>query len=88
MPNSESIDDGGPAFPIPSDGRTHGTEPGMSLHDYYRGQALANSTLCTGTAPEWQLAAWFGSGAGITREQIVARQATEYAKALLATRKQ
>lgn len=33
-------DDGGPAFPIPSDGRTHGTESGMSLRDHFAGLAM------------------------------------------------
>ena len=36
----EPRDDGGSAFPIPSDGRTHGTEGGMSLRAYFAGQAL------------------------------------------------
>lgn len=36
-----STKDGGPAFPIPSDGRTHGTEIGMSLRDYFAAKAMA-----------------------------------------------
>ena len=35
--------DGGPAFPIPSDGMTAGHN-GMSLRDYFAGQALAGIT--------------------------------------------
>ncbi len=33
--------DGGPAFPIPSDGHTHGTEGGMTLRDYFAARALS-----------------------------------------------
>ena len=32
--------DGGPAFPIPSDGHTHGTEGGMTLRDYLAAKAM------------------------------------------------
>lgn len=31
--------DGGPAFPVPSDGRAEG-DPGMSLRDWFAGQAM------------------------------------------------
>lgn len=37
---STEIDDGGPAFAIPSDGCTHGTHTGMSLRDYFAAAAL------------------------------------------------
>ena len=37
--------DGGPAFPIPSDGHTHGTEGGMTLRDYFAAKALKHSML-------------------------------------------
>ncbi len=59
---------------------------GMTLREWYMGQALANTGLCTGTATEWQLRAWFGNQGGITREQIVAKQAGTLADAMLAER--
>ena len=35
------INDGGPAFPIPTEYMTT-EQPGMTLRDYFAGQALAN----------------------------------------------
>lgn len=40
MSDSKTIDDGGPAFPVPNDANTNGQE-GMSLRDWFAGQALA-----------------------------------------------
>lgn len=37
--------DGGPAFPIPSDGVQHGTCPGMTLRDYFAAKALGAVAL-------------------------------------------
>jgi hypothetical protein len=80
--------DGGPAFPT---GRTtpdgQGWEKGLSLRQWYAGKALANPTLCTGQAAEWQLKAWFGDRGGVTREEIAAQQAFAYADAVLSVRK-
>lgn len=59
---------------------------GMTLRDWFAGQALSNSALCTGSAPEYQLKAWFGGRTGIMRHEIAARQAGEYADAMLAQR--
>ena len=45
---SETIDDGGPAFPEPSvavGNDLHYGSRGMSLLDYFAGQALANSVI-------------------------------------------
>jgi hypothetical protein len=84
--------DGGPAYPqsetLYDDGAelvrtSHG---GMSLRDYFAGQALANPEICTGKAMEWQLRKWFGERTGITRVEIVAKQAYEYADAMIAAR--
>lgn len=62
---------------------------GMTLRDYFAAQALANATICTGNAAEYDLTRWFGKYAsGITRAQIVARQAGEYADAMLAARQE
>lgn len=56
---------------------------GIPLREIFMASALANATLCTGTTPEWQLQAWFGGRTGIKREEIAARQAREYAEAML-----
>lgn len=71
---------GGPAFACASE---NGHQPGMSLREWFAGQALGNSAICTGTAPEWQIAVWFKGRAGITREEIAARQAYEFSRAML-----
>jgi hypothetical protein len=42
---SDSIDDGGPAFPSHPDS----SYAGMTLRDWYIGQALANPAICDGT---------------------------------------
>ena len=78
-----------PAFPFQSvtlQGEPNSQNLGMTLRDYFAGQALANSTICTGKAPDWQLKRWFGNATGITGVQIVARQAFNYADAMLAER--
>lgn len=60
---------------------------GMTLRDWFAGQALANRTICSGSEPEWQLSIWFGKySSGITRQQIVTRQAFAHADAMLAER--
>jgi hypothetical protein len=60
---------------------------GMTLRDYFAGQALSNPVLCSGDAMEWQLRAWFGDQFGITREQIASMQARSYANSMLEARK-
>jgi hypothetical protein len=63
------------------------TEGGMTLRDWFAGQALANAAICDGKASDWQTAAWFGKYAsGITKAQIVSKQAAEYADAMLVER--
>lgn len=77
---------GGSAFPTAGD-EVHAFDPGMSLRDYFAGQALSNSAICTGEAKQYELDAWFGKYAtSITRRQIVAKQAAAYADAMLAER--
>lgn len=67
--------------------RSTSQHPGMSLRDYFKGQALANPALCSGEAEDWQLRHWFRTGQGnITRFEIAAKQAEEYADAMLAER--
>jgi hypothetical protein len=56
----------------------------INMREYFMGQALANSAICTGRAEEYELKRWFGNRAGITRAQIAAKQAAAYADAMLA----
>jgi hypothetical protein len=68
--------DGGPAFPIPS-GYEHKANDGycgMSLRDYFAGQALANSTLMD--FDQWE----------VGNERDAARVAYIIADALIAER--
>jgi hypothetical protein len=55
----------------------------IARRDYFAGQALANATICTGRSVDWQLQAWFGDRCGITQYEIAAKQALEYADAML-----
>lgn len=59
---------------------------GILLRDWFAGQALANSAICTGSAPNYELDRWFGGRGGITKAEIVALQAGQYADAMLAER--
>lgn len=46
------MNDGGPAFPMPSDGETHGQEHGMTLRDYLAAKAMQGLNAnpeCTNT---------------------------------------
>lgn len=80
-----------PAFPVEVDSDGNGLQTGPSVGwatgltkmEYFLGQALANPNICTGDAPDYQLRAWFGERTGITRAEIVAKQAAEYAKSVL-----
>lgn len=76
------------AFPSPGvilpTGAHQGAYPGMTLRQYYAAAALQNHLLCTGIVSEYQLRIWFGNKGGVTRAEIIARQALEHADALLA----
>lgn len=79
-----------PAFPFtymqtdpnyPPEQRVH---VGMSLRDWFAGQALAGG-MVSDTMKEYQLAAAFGSHrTGITREEIIVANAYRLADAMLA----
>lgn len=84
------INTGGPAFPQ-NDLSGYGMGPaernngGMTLRDWFAGQALANPAICTGEVANRTLDEWFGRyRANISRAEIVVRQALEYADAMLA----
>ena len=76
--------DGGAAFPHnPND--IYRTGQGMFLRDWFAGQALANPAICNGDAQEWEIKRWFGpEKTGVERAEIVAKQAWEYADAMIA----
>lgn len=46
------VNDGGPAYPNVS--VKEGLHPGMTLRDYFAGQALANPVIC-GEASDWEI---------------------------------
>jgi len=60
--------------------------PGMTLRDYFKAAALQNNALCSGQADWWELKEWFGDRGGITRQEIVAKQAASYADAMIEQR--
>jgi hypothetical protein len=70
---STPINDGGPAFPAPAYAANI-TDTGMSLRDYFAGQALAGMLINYTTQK-------FGVG-----EQTCAKGAYEFADAMLAAR--
>jgi hypothetical protein len=83
-------DDGGPAFPAIESKDEFGCvvqkgAPGMSLRDWFAGQALAH---VKDTAHEWELSKWFGKRGGITNEEIRAFKAYAVADAMIAARRQ
>lgn len=83
---TDALNDGGNAFPADNTANTNGTM-GMTLRDWFAGQALHNPAICTGAASEYDIVAWFGpSKYGIEKSEIVAKQAFEYADALLEER--
>lgn len=60
MSDSKTVDDGGPAFPVPNDAYTNGRE-GMSLRDWFAGHALEGymSILDSRKNPDYQEDATF-----------------------------
>ena len=60
MSDSKTVDDGGPAFPVPNDANTNGQE-GMSLRDWFAGHALEGymSILDSRNNPDYQEDATF-----------------------------
>lgn len=84
-----SANDDQPAFPEPGLSRLSDDQfllgrRGMTLLEWYIGQALSNPALCTGLAEERDIIRWFGKDAcGITRAEIAAKQAEEIAQAIM-----
>lgn len=65
-----TINDGGPAFPVADENQGWGS-PGMSLRDWFAGQALAGLLADPATSPD---------------HSLVARVCYNYADAMLAAR--
>lgn len=79
--SSDAPKDGGPAFPQVNE------TSGMSLRDWFAGQAIAGGLARATGVPEYELRGMFGDHAtGIRREQIIAADAYRIADALLASR--
>lgn len=86
---TSKIDDGGAAFPPHGAADGHRDyRPGLTKREYFAAAALANPALCTGSAPEYMLKAWFGERIALTQQEIAARQAVAYADALIAASKE
>jgi hypothetical protein len=93
---SDAIDNGGPAFPIADpekhtiDGLWSDFASGMSLRDWFAGQALTQSVddydRHEKRVPNFGPLLPHASRL-MTREEIIARQAYRYADAMLAVRK-
>lgn len=91
-------EDGGPAFPQLSveatqrDGHGDVIEPftsaygGMTLRDWFAGQAMTFAYERAGTANQNDLKRLFGDLGGLTREEITACLAYEFADAMIAAR--
>ncbi len=81
-------DDGGPAFPFPSDGQTHGCCTGMTLRAYFAATALQG--LLSQDEERWELmleamaAKTKKRGERRTVAEAVALAAVGYADGLLA----
>lgn len=84
----ERKDDGGEAFPLPYFAQGFdliGGHPGMSLRDWFAGQALA--VIDPSKVKDYELSAMFGPNrSGIAAEEIAAALAYRVADAMLARR--
>lgn len=92
-----SVNDGGPAFPHGPLGDTmHGEEgrvwhqfpagAGMTLRDYFAGQAIAGVIRSTVEADSAAVLSESADATGLAIEQVIARSAYEIADAMLAAR--
>jgi hypothetical protein len=76
---------GGRAFPNPYI-EADPLEQGMTLRDWFAGQALVSGLVKGSGHSEWQLRKWFGGRSGLLCEEIAAKAAYEYADAMLKER--
>lgn len=82
-----NIDDGGPAFPLPAS-PTQPRESGMSLRDWFAGQALAGDLAAMGSTDTrlFQLRMTVAEIEGVTMAAVCANEAYAQADAMLAAR--
>jgi len=84
--------DGGPAFPVVKMNGIYPTIPGMSLRDWFAGQALAGMLSADGNDPRWtgrDTSTEYQQGGGKWIDPMgVARQAYEIADAMLKAREE
>lgn len=87
MADAGHTDDGGPAFACAAE---NGHQEGMSLRDWFAGQALAGvqERYDRHGVPEYELKAMFGGRSGLRREEIISAVAYQQADAMLAQRKE
>ena len=87
---TEHKDDGGPAFPhtVQMEGFDRVWVSGMSLRDYFAGQALAGIAACTGPDEGARAIRKAAAKNNSTFEQAIAGLAYEWADAMLAEREQ
>lgn len=85
-----NVNDGGTAFPVvastgdPRDGVY--CRDGMSLRDYFAGQAIAGVIRSTVEADSAAVLSESADATGLAIEQVIARSAYEIADAMLAVR--
>ena len=90
MKTTPQINDGGPAFPCETYGLRNGKETtiptnGMSLRDYFAGQALAGSLASQTPESYWAFVS-SGSAANDSAKNGIAKLCYDLADAMLAAR--
>jgi len=80
-----AINDGGAAFPVPNDAYNNGME-GMSLRDWFAGQALVGELASSSTQEAVMATAQAAFASGRSAVQQVAFNCYEMADAMLAAR--
>lgn len=83
---SEQSKDGGPAFPVVSDGRTHGTEPGMTLRDYFAAKAMQGIVSSIDGESNYDRLRTHAGRQAMTLSQWIARDAYKQADAMMIAR--
>ena len=84
--NPFNDENGGPAFPISIPGCGDNGAGGMTLRDWFAGQAVASDLDLR--ASDYELTEWFGKHrSGIKHAEIIAARAYDIADAMLQRRK-
>lgn len=85
---ADKINDGGPAFPMLWNAAHNSewqVEDGMSLRDWFAGQALASGAV-DGSMSETELARLFPGTRSVSKQEVMAVRAYLIADAMLAAR--